>query len=319
MTTIAQASSGLLRGAALEPGDRVRVVSPSGPVVEEVLREGLGLLRRWDLEVVVDDSVYARSQPHEYLAGEDDHRLHALLDAWGDEETKAIICSRGGYGAMRLLPGLDRELLRSNPKLLVGFSDVTALHLFVAGQAGIATIHGPVVKSLSDKTAAHRRSAQRLRAALFGEDSAPRPLHELRTVRPGTAMGPVFGGNLSLVVALLGTALARHLDGALLVLEDVGEEDYRLDRLLTALRLADGVEPAGVVLGEFTGCAGEYVDEQRLSRFVDQLATRFDCPVAAGAPIGHGARNHAFPVGVMATLNADAGRLAFHRHAAERE
>ncbi len=227
------------------------------------------------------------------------------------------MCSRGGYGAMRLLPHLDLEMLVEQPRLLVGFSDITALHLYLAGIGGLATLHGPVLKSMR----VHREtdpvdSLERLRQALFAESPAPRRWTGMRTVRPGTASGPVFGGNLSLLIPLLGSPYCPSLDGAIGVLEDVGEQDYRIDRLLTALELAGDADLAGLVLGEFTEIDDNvFVSPDRFDEFLDERGARFDCPVVAGAPVGHEARNAAFPVGVDARLDADAGTLEFAHHA----
>lgn len=307
-----------LQAPALEPGDRVHIVSPAGPVVPELLEEGIDRLRQWDLEVIVDEAVYQRRPPYDYLAGDDQARLQAFVDAWSDPKCRAIICSRGGYGAMRLLPQLDINALISQPRLLVGFSDITALHLYVAGIGGLATLHGPVLKSLCRHDDDPHRSADRLRQALFATSERPAPWTGLRTICNGAATGPVFGGNLSLLVALLATPYAPSLDGAIVVVEDVGEDDYRVDRLLTALRLSQNTAIAGLVLGDFSDCDGVYVADDDIDEFLAHLGAEFDCPVVAGAPVGHGGRNVPFPIGVDAELDATAGTLSFHHHAATR-
>ena len=308
-------ASPLIHPPALRAGDRVHVVSPAGPVVPEILERGIQRLRNWELEVVVDDRVYERRPRFDYLAGDDDTRFTALMDAWSDPKCRAIICSRGGYGAMRLLPRLDIDKLRSNPRLLVGFSDITALHLYLAGIGGIATIHGPVVKSLARHDDEAHRSVHNLHSALFATTETPPSWSDLRTIRGGRATGRILGGNLSLVAALLATPYAPSLNGAILVVEDVGEDDYRLDRLLTAIRLADDADLAGLVLGDFTDCDGVYVGCDEMDDFIARLGAEFDCPVVAGAPVGHSEPNIAFPVGVDAELDADAGTLVFQRHA----
>ncbi len=301
---------------ALRPGDRVHIVSPAGPVVPELLERGIDRLRQWDLEVIVDDAVYQRRPPFDYLAGDDQTRLNALLNAWSDPDCRAIICSRGGYGTMRLLPDIELETLISQPRLLVGFSDITALHLYIAGVGGLATVHGPVVKSLARHDDDPHRSVDRLHEALFATTERPEPWTGLRTILPGRASGPVLGGNLSLLVALLATPYAPCLDGAILIVEDVGEDDYRVDRLLTALRLAHNTAISGLVLGDFSDCDGVYVASEQLDAFLTKLGAEFDCPVVANAPIGHGGRNVPFPVGVRAELDADEGTVSFCHHAA---
>ncbi len=312
---MASTSPSTVRAPALQPGDRVRVISPAGPVIDDLLRDGLQLLDDWGLDVVVDDDVYLRRQPYDYLAGSDNHRLRAFVDAWSDPDCRAIICSRGGYGTMRILEELPIEDLVAEPRLFVGFSDITALHLYLAGCGGLATVHGPVIKSLRNHDN-DSESAARLHNALFADGDAPRPWTGMTTLRPGTARGPVFGGNLSLLVPMLSSPFRPSLDGAIVIVEDIGEADYRIDRLLTALRLADDADIGGLVIGDFTDCDGVFVDADEFDDFLAELTADFDCPVVAGAPVGHSDPNFAFPVGVLATLDADCGELRFHRHAA---
>lgn len=312
---MSQLSPSLVHPPPLRPGDRVHIVSPSGPITPEILQPGLELLRHWELEVIIDDAVYRRRPPFDYLAGPDRARLQAFEDACSDPDCRAIICSRGGYGAMRLLPDLDIDVLRSRPRLLVGFSDITALHLYIAGTASVATLHGPVVKSLRMHIEDDTETIDRLRAALFHTTDVPRPWSQMRTVRPGYARGRVYGGNLSLVVPLLASPYSPVLDDAIIVIEEVGEQDYRLDRLLTALRLADDADIGGLVFGDFSECGGVYVEDHQFAHFIDVLGAEFDCPVVAGAPVGHETPNFPFPVGVFAELDADSGTLSFDRHA----
>lgn len=307
----------LLRPPALRPGDKIHIISPAGPVTREIIAQGLEILRSWDLIPLVSDAVFARRPPYDYLAGDDQARQDAFLTAWSDQECKAIMCSRGGYGTMRLLSSLPLKELVQNPKLLVGFSDITALHLYFSGPGGLATLHGPVVKSLPLHLDDKENSLDHLRQALFGLTPAPEPWTGLRCLTPGVARGPVFGGNLSLIAALLGSPYCPSLKGAILIVEDIGEVDYRLDRLFTALRLAVGDSLAGLVLGDFSDCHGVYVDEEEMQDFLASLGKQFSCPVVMGAPIGHASSNRPFPLGVQATLNADEGTLHFHSHAVQ--
>ncbi|MFW5968621.1 MAG: S66 peptidase family protein [Persicimonas sp.] len=300
----------LIRPRALSPGDRVRVISPAGPVTPELLEEGLETLRGWGLSVELDEEIYARCERADYLAGEDAARLAAVERALEDPDIKAVVFSRGGYGTMRLLEHLDADALRAHPKLWVGFSDITALHLFAVQEAGLVTLHGPVVKSFRLHREDAYDSLEKLRAALFGERGDEVRIDGLRTVRKGRARGPLLGGNLSLVAAMVGSPYCPDLNGAILLLEEVGEEDYRLDRLFTSLRLSErAAHPAGIVLGDFTKCAGAHVDAEGIDNLIAQLAREFDCPVVADFPTGHGSRNVPVPMGVEATLDAARGTL----------
>lgn len=304
----------LHRPAPLRPGDLVRVLSPSGPVWPRHVEAGIAMMRGWGLRVVVDPRAFDRSADG-YLAGQDTTRLDALWEAWTDPEVAAIVCSRGGYGAMRLLDGLAARLDARGPvlraPLLVGFSDITALHLLLAGRFGISTLHGPVAKSLPNQPEA----AEALRLALLGQRGA----FDVPLVagRPGEASGPLYTVNLSLLVALIGSAHCPDLTGAILVIEDVGEPDYRLDRMLTTLRLSERARGlGGIVVGEFDGCGGVYVEQARIEGFVARVAAEVfpDIPIALGAPVGHARANLPLPVGVAATLRVGEDRATLRVH-----
>ncbi len=284
----------------LTPGDTVAVVSPSGPVLPEHLAFGIQTLESWGLRVRLYEP-YERSD-HGYLAGEDDHRAEQLATALADPDVKAIFFARGGYGSMRLLDSVEYH-----PKLLVGFSDITAIHLAFATR-GIATLHGPVVKSFGSQKA----DLPALKDAVFGGRDDLNMQGE--TAIKGKTDGVIVGGNLSLVQALAGTSSMPRLQNAILCLEDVGEADYRLDRLLVSLRqtLADN-PPVGLVLGHFTNCGGVYVNESEINNLLTKLAREFDVPTIIDAPFGHAHRNWPLPIGAPATLDATAGTLTLHR------
>ena len=299
----------------LHDGATVAVVSPAGPVVPDILQPGLLTLRHWGLQLQVDDDVYDDHPTRGYLAGPDEQRTDAVQRALDDPDVDALVFSRGGYGTMRILPELDFEGFRRQPKLLVGFSDLTALHLHVAGNLGIPTLHAPVVKSLR----MHRQgepSFEALRDALFGRRDPPFGVDGLTGIHGNRATGPLLGGNLTLLVHSLASAYTPDLSEAILLLEDVGEEDYRLDRMFTALRLAEPARrPAGLVLGEFSECAGAYVDQEAIAGFVAELAAELEIPAVTGFPVGHEERNLAVPMGTPVTIDADAGSVEFHADA----
>jgi muramoyltetrapeptide carboxypeptidase len=212
---------------------------------------------------------------------------------------------------MRILPRLDYSRFVSRPKILAGFSDLTALHLYIAGVLDVATLHAPVIKSVGLHQPGGSTLAS-LREALFGERVAPFDVTGLESVQPGRATGRVLGGNLTILTHLLDSHFCPDLNGTLLLIEEVGEEDYRLDRMMTALRLsAKAGSPAGILLGDFTDCGGAYLEDDEIDAFVQTLASEFDCPIVADFPSGHGDRNIAVPIGVRATLDATEGRLTF--------
>ncbi len=275
---------------SLRPGARVAVVAPASPFDREELFRGLAWLgSRYRLALRSD--LLTRTG---YLAGDDARRGGELRAALLDPDVDAIVCARGGYGAMRILDSLPWERFAERPKWIVGFSDVTALHAKATAH-GVASIHGPNVTGLGRSiTAAERLS---LIDALETGGSAL-AWSGLRVLTSGPAMeGPLVGGNLALVEALAAGGALRFPEGAVLVLEDVTERPYRIDRMLTALRLGGHLQRAGaIVFGSFTQC-DPGPDGITIEHVIHERTRDLGIPVVAGAPFGHGAPNHAFVVG----------------------
>lgn len=283
------------------------MVAPAGPVDREDLEAGLAVLGT-RYAVTWDPGLLGR---HRYLAGDDARRLAELEAALADPEIRAVVAARGGYGALRLLPRLwpartGRPAGAGRPKLLVGFSDITALHAGLQA-AGRVSVHGPVVTQLAVQPAG---VVARLFQLLEDAAAAPPPLAGTPVVG-GVAEGPLLGGNLSVLTRLLGTPWLPALDGAVLLLEDVGERPYRIDRMWTHLRLAGVFERArGLALGEFTQCE-EPQGDFTLRDVLWSLAAETGLPCLADLPIGHGAINAPVALGGRVRLDAGAGTLAF--------
>jgi muramoyltetrapeptide carboxypeptidase len=283
------------------------LVSPSGPARPERVARGVELLSGWGLRVTLGPDVYAR---HGYLGGTDAQRLAGLHAALRDPAVRGVVCTRGGYGTQRIVDDLDVAAARADPKVVVGFSDITALQLALWRGARLATVHGPGAAWLDERTPAV--SADSLRAAMMTAEPAvvtADPDEETYPVRvPGRATGTLLGGNLCLLASSIGTADFPPLAGAILLLEEVAEAPYKVDRMLTHLRRAgvlDGL--AGVAVGQFVECA----DDWPVS-VVDVLTERLGdlgVPVLGGLPIGHGTGQRSVPVGVPATLDVTAGTL----------
>jgi muramoyltetrapeptide carboxypeptidase len=295
----------VVRPPRIQPGDTVRIVAPAGPVTPEELEAGVRLLAE-RYRVRYDPAALLRVEG--FLAGPDEHRLSELNAALADDEAKAVLLARGGYGLLRILPFLDPEALRARPKPIVGFSDGTALLAFAA-RAGVASIHGPVVTQLP-------RLSEEDRSALFGLLERPGRgllLSQLDSVVPGRVQGPLIGGNLEVFSRLLGTPYLPDPTGAILFFEELGERPYRVDRLLTHLDLAGMFSAAaGVVVGEFTDCrdpVGSRVKSPTVEEVLEERLGRLAIPVAFGARIGHGARNGALPYGTWAELDTRDGTL----------
>ena len=286
---------------ALSAGDRVAVIAPASAFDRESFEAGLAVIAA-RYEARYQPSILER---HRYLAGEDPRRLQELSAALTDPAVRAVFCARGGYGAMRLLGEL-RALREFPPKPLVGFSDITALHLWLQS-LGRVSIHGPVLTQLG-------RLPQVTRARLFAmleNASPPAALSGSQTLVPGVAEGPLLGGCLSVLTRLLGTPYLPPLDGAVLLLEDRGERPYRLDRMWTHLALA-GVfaRVRGIALGDFSGCEEPGAPYSGADVLRD-LAAATGLPCAAGFPVGHGDANEPVPLGVRVRLDAGARSLTF--------
>jgi muramoyltetrapeptide carboxypeptidase len=235
-----------------------------------------------------------------YLAGDDTRRITEWNEAVADPEARAIWCVRGGYGSTRILADLEVAGLVRTPKLVVGFSDITAIHALL-NRAGLVTIHGPVVTQLGRLPEV---ALFHLEALLFDERQASAPAGCAGTgvIRPGTASGPLLGGSLTLLAHLCGTPFFPPLDGAILFIEDVGEKPYKLDRYLTQLRLAGRLDRlAGVAVGQLTGCDEP---EQNAAEIVREEIARLGVPAIEGIASGHEDLNLALPLGARVTLRA---------------
>ncbi|MHB9854667.1 S66 peptidase family protein [Streptomyces krungchingensis] len=297
----------LTRPARLAPGARVAVVAPSGPIPEERLQAGLDILRGWHLDPVVAPHVLDRHPDFTYLAGTDADRAADFQAAWCDPDVSAVLCARGGYGVQRMIDLLDWDAIRAaGPKVFLGFSDITALHEAFASRVGLATLQGPMVAGIDFLKNA--RAQEHLRATLFEPESVLTIASGRGTALvPGRARGVTLGGCVSLLAAGLGTPHARpSARGGLLLIEDIGEEAYRLDRILTQLLRAgwlDGV--SGIALGSWEDC-GPY--EEVRAVFADRLGG-LGVPVAEHFGFGHCEGALTTPFGLSAELDADAGTL----------
>lgn len=289
-----------LKPLPLRPRDTVHVVAPAGPFEQAPFEAGLRLLSERYSPVVRPDI----GASHRYLAGDDARRQEELSHAFLDPVARAIFCARGGYGSSRLLPSLPLD--KAGPSAFTGFSDLTSVHCALQALHRVS-LHAPVLTQLGRQSPQVHEYFFRL----LESPEAPPPLSGNATYVPGTAEGVLVGGNLSVFSRLLGTPYMPPLDGAVLLLEDVTERPYRIDRMWTHLRLA-GVfaRVRGIVLGDFTAC--EEKDAPYSSADVlRELARDANIPCAAGFPIGHGPINYPVALGTHVRLDADAARLTF--------
>ena len=296
----------------LRPGDTIAVPAPAGPVPRDRFQAGLEILKS-RYRVVYDEGLFAVSG---FLAGDDTRRAEELNRYLRDRDVRGIVCARGGYGTLRILSALDGDALRRDPKVIVGFSDLTALHAFCAVSGGVRSVHGPTVTHLGELPA---RDATWLFRVL--ED--PAPIGELPGVLApiGVASaapirGPLVGGNLEVLSRLLGTPWQLPLAGAVFFVEDIGERPYRIDRTLTQLRLAGALYGvAAAIVGDLTRCAEpDGSPPTALEVFAERLAS-FGLPGLSGAPIGHGDRNLAVPMGARCLVDFAAQRVVIEEAA----
>jgi muramoyltetrapeptide carboxypeptidase len=295
---------------AVGPGDAVALVSPAGPSPPEGVERARRLVRGWGLRVAAGPDAPARPPWPGYLAAPDAERLAELQAAWDDPGVRAVLCLRGGYGAQRIVDAVDWSRGR---KLLVGFSDITALHLGLWTATGLPSLHGPALGAPPGRgpTPAAAESLRRAMAS-FGTATALRavPTEPTSALRrgSGTVEGVLVGGNL----AVLATSPVPPgtWAGAVLLLEDVDEPPYRIDRWLTFLG-RQGVlgQVSAVALGRFTGSAYTAETTRRVLAVLDDRLTRFGVPFAGGFPVGHGPDAVTVPLGQRAALDLARGTL----------
>lgn len=305
--------------AALKRGMRIGLLAPASP-----LHGDGGYERALDrVRALGFDPVLAPScrKVHGYLAGRDDERLADLHEFFEDRRIDAIFCIRGGYGTLRLLDRIDYGLIKRNPKVFAGFSDITALHIAISARTGLVTFHGP----MPGQDYSSYGSAELLRVAGSPAESRrpvePPPAGEGEkeeegprvpvAIRGGRAEGPLSGGNLTLVSRLMGTPFQPDFRGRIAFFEDVGEPPYRIDGMLSQLRLAGKLdECAGIILGRFTNARSTQPATLSVAEVFREVLGGLPCPVLAGFPCGHVPDQTTLPYGVRARLDADAGRLS---------
>lgn len=308
----------MIKPKALKQGDQVAVIAPASGVAPESFDRALANLEALGFKPKAAEHARGRKS---FLSGTDAERLADIHAAFADKEVRAVWCVRGGGGCPRLLPMLDFDLIRKNPKVFIGFSDITALHIAISQRTGLATFHGPVGTSqYTDYTRG------RVMEILTGSATPPivvKPspenlkreaaLFHPATIKSGRATGALTGGNLALLASLCGTPYSlKDIAGKILFIEDINEPPYRVDRMLTQLRQSlDLRSIAGVALGVFDDGANTTKEaEPLLDVFRDRLGD-LGVPVVYGLSFGHIADNLTLPYGIKAELDADAATIAF--------
>lgn len=315
---VAQSGQSPARPSRLKPGDTVGLVAPANATFNtvdlDIARESLEAL---GLKVRVGEHLRDR---HGYLAGEDRARASDINAFFKDKSVSAVIPIRGGWGSARLLPYLDYEMIRRNPKVVVGYSDVTALLMALHARAGLMTFHGPNGMGRWDEYSLgfFKRVLLDGEAVTFAntprmsDNNALVPTqNRIRTIHGGTARGRLIGGNLSVLAGIAGSPYVPNMDGAILFLEDVGEEIYRVDRMLTTLKLAGMFDKLrGFIFGTCSECGpgGGFGALTFEELWADHIAP-LKIPSWSGAMIGHGMPQWTVPVGGMVEIDATAGSI----------
>ncbi|GAB4247169.1 MAG: LD-carboxypeptidase [Acidobacteriota bacterium] len=306
----------LIKPPALRPGDKVALINPAGATTQrvelQIIQESMAAL---GLEVKLPREPLRR---YGYLAGSDEERAEEFNEQFADPSVKAVLAVRGGWGCARILPLIDFALVGRNPKILVGYSDVTALLLAVHARTGLVTFHGPVGLGPWNSF-----TVDYFRRVLFGGEPVlyrnPRDkgdyltqVHDrVQTIRPGKATGRLLGGNLTVLAALMGSPYVPDWEGAVLFLEDVSENIYRIDRSLTQLKLAGVLDKInGFVFGKCTECGpGEGYGSLTLEQVFDDHILPLGIPAWHGAMIGHIANKFTLPEGIPAEIDATEGTI----------
>ncbi len=297
----------IIKPAALKPGDLVAIVAPASNLKSDYLARGMAELEKLGFRVTYRPDILDKAR---YTAGSDQRRADELMDTFANPEVKAVWAARGGYGVMRILKLLDDELLRANPKVFIGYSDMTALHLYLYRRFGWVSFHGPMAAKDLAGGAQHYD-----RETLLAAITQAKPMGEIKSAKTeilhhGSGQpvsGQLLGGCLSLIAAMMGTSDELDTRGAILFLEDTGTRPYAIDRMLQQLRLAGKFEEVrGIVFGEMTDCVQHTEQGYSIQDVLAECTADLEIPVMFGLPSGHSpVGNLTLPLGVMATLDAE--------------
>jgi len=295
-----------IRPPRLKPGDTLGIVAPASPFDQDIFNQGLEVLASMGFRTLVPDELFEKNR---YLAGSDEHRAKLVTQVFQDPSVDAIVCARGGFGCLRILPLLDFGVMRTNPKVFIGHSDISALLVAITAKTGLVTFHGPLVTTLPEAPEFTRQS---LLAAISSDTHLKITSGKGVTIKAGRAQGPIIGGNLTTLCHLLGTPFEPRFENHILLLEDRGEAHYRIDRMLFQMKLAGCLEGiAGLVLGSFEECG----DLEGIYHIFQECFQDIHIPILAGFDVGHGNQNLTIPLGIEATLDADKQVLSFDQPA----
>ncbi|RDW20561.1 S66 peptidase family protein [Oceanobacillus chungangensis] len=285
----------------LEKGDRIGVIAPAGPPDLEKTSKSISFFEAMGLQVKFGKHL---NRTHGYLAGTDEERLIDFHEMIADRSIKAVFCARGGYGTARITPYLNFELIKQNPKIIWGYSDITYLHTAIRQETGLITFHGPMLSDIS------RNNFDSLSGTLFKQLFEPTILTYSETISPlqvitdGEAEGPLVGGNLSLISSSIGTPFELDVKDKLLLIEDIAEEPYKIDGMLNQLKLAGKLDDAaGIIVGDFADAESKLPNSLTLGQVLLHYFAELTIPVISGFKIGHCLPHFSVPLGAIAKLS----------------
>jgi muramoyltetrapeptide carboxypeptidase len=314
-----ESNNKIIKPKALKQGDTVGIIAPATAVTDpDDIQKAIQVLEYFGLKYKIGNSLKKNAGYKSRLA---DDRVYDLLDFFEDSEINGIFCIRGGYGSAQILDKIDYEIIKKNPKIFLGYSDITALHLAITQNTGLVTFHGPVLLSSFSSI-----TLESFKKTLFSTEpigtifnpkilSGIRPMYPIRTIKEGSANGRLTGGNLSIICSLMGTPFEIDTKDKILFIEDVGEEPYRIDRMLTQLNLAGKLKQAkGIVFGKCAGCDFSGLNSSRiwdsaLGEVLDYQLGNLNIPVFYGLLIGHTNEQFTLPYGIESEINSELGEL----------
>ena len=295
-----------IRPPRLKPGDTIGIVAPASPFDQKTFGQGIRSLESMGFQTRVPDEIFEKNG---YLAGSDSHRAGLVMQFFEDHSVNALLCARGGFGSLRILPLLDFNIIRQNPKIFVGHSDITALLAAITAKSRLVTFHGPLVTTLAN---APEMTCSTLLTAISSNAIVELKPAQGIALKAGRARGRVIGGNLTTLCHMLATPFEPRFENHILLLEDRGEAHYRIDRMLFQMKLAGCFKGiAGLVLGSFQDCGSL----DGIFRIFEEHFKDMSLPILAGFDVGHGPQNMTLPVGLEATLDADEQILSFDQPA----
>lgn len=285
-------------------GDEIGIISPAGPVNEQDLERGVAILKKQGFSPKLGANVHALSR-YNYMAGDDEERLCDIHYMFENKRIKAIISSRGGYGSLRLLEHIDYNIIKKNPKILVGYSDITAMIIAINKRTELVTLHGPVARDLFKLPLT---DIEWFISMLEGKNNKNICVAGSHVIISGRTEGILLGGNLSIICHLIGTPFMPLTKEIILFVEDTNEPYYKIDRMFTHLKMSGFLDRvSGLILGSFEGCGKKDIIEQIVFEKVSDMGF----PVISRFPIGHGNRNMTMPLGIKVELDTNNKRIMF--------